>query len=125
MAMIERGGASSFFIGGATYEVGAQVKITAGGIVRKPIESSNGIAGFTTSYAAPMVEVEILDGPSVSLAALRGIVGQTLQIMMNNGKSYILVNATQIEQPTSEIDAGKITGMKFTGDSLDEVLVTQ
>ncbi len=125
MAMIERGGASSFFVGGATYEVGAQVKIIAGGIVRKPVESSNGIAGFTTSYVAPTVECEALDGPAVSVAALRAIVGQTLQIMMNNGKSYILVNATQIEHPTAEIDSGKITGLKFVGDALNEILVTQ
>jgi hypothetical protein len=124
MPLIERGGCSSFFVDGATYEIAAEVSIKLGGIVRKPVVSSNGVAGFTTTYEAPSIEVEIIDGPSVSISALKAISGSTLQVSLNNGKSYLLTNATQVDDPDGKIAEGKISGVKFTGSICKEVLVT-
>jgi hypothetical protein len=123
MPIIEHGGASSFFVDGATYEVSASVKIEKGGLVRTPVVSSDGSVGYTTKYVEPSIEADFLDGPSMSIAALANISGSTLQVQMNNGKSYILVNATQIDKLSADVAEGKIPGVKFTGTLVKEVLV--
>jgi hypothetical protein len=121
MAMIERGGVASIYIGGATYEVGAEITIKLGGIVRTPVTSSNGVAGFTTKWETPEVEFEGLDAASVSVMGLKGLVNQTFQVKMNNGKSYLIASGTQIDDPSIKVAEGKISGLKFSGKYAQEV----
>jgi hypothetical protein len=124
MAMIERGGVASIFIGGATYEVSAEITIKVGGITRAPVMKSDGMAGYTTKWEQPEVEFEGIDGPTVSVAGLKGLVSTTMQVALNNGKSYLIADATQIEDPSIKVHEGKISGLKFTGSYCTEVLAS-
>ena len=124
MAQVESGGISSIYIGGATYEVSAEITIKLGGIVRKPVVSSNGTAGYTTAWDAPEVEFEALDAATVSVTGILGIVDTPLQVQMNNGKSYLIAGATQVDQPSVKVAEGTISGLKFTGDYCQEVGVS-
>jgi hypothetical protein len=122
MAMIERGGISSIFIGGATYQVSAEITIKIGGVVRTPVLASDGVAGYTTKWEAPEVEFEGLDGPTVSVAGLIGLVNTPFQVRMNNGKSYLIASGTQIDAPSIKAHEGKISGLKFSGKYCQEIL---
>ncbi len=124
MPVIERGGASSFFVDGATYQVAAEVTINYGGIVYKEIVSSNGDVGLVSSYEAAGIEADFLDGPAVSIAALKAIRNKTIQVQMNNGKSYILVNGSHVDKVSAKVAEGKIPGLKFVGSLVKEVLAT-
>jgi len=122
MAQIERGGISSLFVAGATYEVSAEVTVKPGGETRKVVLSSNGVAGYTTEIQAGEIEFEALDGPQVAVTALMAAKGVPIQVRMNNGKSWLLPNASQIDQPSVKIHEGKISGLKFAGDPAREIL---
>ncbi|MBW4089897.1 MAG: hypothetical protein HIU82_02140 [Proteobacteria bacterium] len=115
MAGINRGGAASFYLGGAYYEVKADISVKEGGLVRKPVVSSGGSVDYTVENVAPEVTITALDGPAVSVAALKRINGATLQIRANNGKSYLLNNAFQVDDPDIKVDTGEIGGLKFSG----------
>jgi hypothetical protein len=121
MAQIERGGVASIYIGGATYEVSAEITIKLGGVVRTGVASSNGTAGFTTKWELPEVEFEALDAATVSVTGLKGLVNTPFQVLLNNGKSYLIAGATQVDDPSVKIHEGKISGLKFTGDFCQEV----
>ena len=62
-----------------------------------------------------------LDGPAVSVTALKAINGQTLQVKLNNGKMYQLIGAFQIDDPELKVDAGEIGGLKFCGTRCQEI----
>lgn len=121
MAQIERGGIASFYIDGTYYEVGADIEVQMGGVTRTPVVSSDGVAGYTSKYKAPEVTMEALDGPSVSIAALKAVNGQTVQIVQNSGKQYMLYSAFQIDDPSIKIAEGKVSGVKFSGASCREI----
>lgn len=115
MAIIERGGVASVYIGGTLIEVGASIEVKAGGLVRTAKVSSNGVAGYTTKWEAPEVTLEAIDGAAVSIASLKAVAGQTMQVRANNGKTYVLVQAFQVDDPSAKLDEGNITGLKFSG----------
>jgi hypothetical protein len=83
---------------------------------------SDGVAGFVTSWEAPEVEFEALDSATVSVAGLKGLQNTPLQVQMNNGKSYLIAGATQIDQPSIKVHEGKVSGLKFSGDYCQEIL---
>ena len=121
MAQIERGGIASFYVDGSYYEVGATIEVKLGGEVRTPVISSNGVAGFTSKIMAPEITMEALDGPAVSISALKAVNGQTVQVTLNNGKQYMLYSAFQIDDPNINIAEGKAAGVKFSGASCTEI----
>lgn len=121
MPMIERGGIASVYVDGALYEVGATIELKLGGVVRTAKVGSDRVAGFTTRFEAPEATLMFIDGPAVSVAAIKAIRGQTLQLRLNNGKTYQLYNATQVDDPTVKIADGEIDGVKFTGDRMQEI----
>lgn len=122
MASNERGGVASVYVNGALIEVSAEIEVKLGAIVRTPKLSSNGVAGFTTKAAAPEVTLEGIDGPQVSVLAFKAIVGQTMLVQLNNGKTYQLYDATQIDDPSLKIHEGNISDLKFTGSRCQEIL---
>ncbi len=123
MAAIERGGIASFYLDGAYYEVKADMAVKLGGVGRKPVPGAAGnVAGFTTETLIPDVTMTALDGPAVSVSALKAVNGNTtLQIKLNNGKSYIVYGAFQIDDPDIKVDAGEIGALKFSGTSAVEI----
>ena len=92
--------------------------------MRTPVIGSAGVAGYSTRFANPEVEFEALDGPAVSVANFRGIANVPLQIQLNNGKSYLIANATNIDDVSIKVHDGKISGLKFSGDYVQEVTVS-
>ena len=122
MANIERGGVASFYVDGAYYSVKADISVKLGGITRKPVlDSAGGVAGFTTEGVAPEIAMTALDGPAVSVSAFKAINGQTVQVRLNNGKTYQLYNAFQIDDPDLKVDAGEIGGLKLSGARCQEI----
>ena len=123
MAAIERGGVASFYLDGVFYEVKADISVKLGGVGRKPIPGAAGrVAGFTTETLIPDVTMTALDGPAVSVQALKSVNGNTtLQIQLNNGKGYVVYDAFQIDDPDIKVDAGEIGALKFSGHEIKEV----
>jgi hypothetical protein len=122
MATTERAGVASVYMNGTYCEVGANIEIKLGGEVRTAKEKSDGIAGYTTKFVAPEFTLTAIDGPSVSVMAFKAINGQTLQVTLNNGKNYLLYNATQIDDPSIKIADGNVDNLKFSGTSAAELL---
>ena len=122
MAMIERGGISSLYVGGASWEVSGEVTISVGGIIRTAVVSSNGVAGYTTHYKEGVIEFEALDGPAVAISALRAANNVPVQVMLNNGKSWFIKQASQVDDVSVKVHEGKVSGIKIAGDQVKEVL---
>lgn len=122
MAAIERGGVASFYVGGAYLSVKASISVKMGGLARAPVvDSAGNTVGFSTKGEPPEVTLTAIDGPAVSLAALKAINGPTVQIGLNNGKKYQLINAFATDDPEAKIDAGEIDGIKLSGTRCQEI----
>ncbi|MDE1905027.1 MAG: phage tail tube protein [Rhodospirillales bacterium] len=121
MALQENGGVASCYIDGAYIQVAANITFKMGGLTRKMVKSSDGVAGYVTVWMEPELDLEAIDGPSVSLTAFKAVNGQTIQLKMNNGKIYQLYQAVQIEDPQGKADAGLISGLKFSGARMQEI----
>lgn len=122
MAAIERGGVASFYVGGAYLSVKGSITVKEGGIVRVPVvDSAGNTVGFTTKGEPPEVTIAAIDGPAVSLAALKAINGPTVQVKLNNGKTYQLINAFSTDDPQAKVDAGEIDGIKLSGTRCQEI----
>ncbi len=121
-ALLERGGVASVQIDGTVISVGADISVKLGGLIKVPKISSNGVAGFTTKWEAPEVTLTAIDGPQTSVLALKSINGQTLQVVLNNGKSYLLMQAFTVDDPSVKVEQGDISGLKFSGSACPEVL---
>ncbi|MDT7953919.1 MAG: phage tail tube protein [Acetobacteraceae bacterium] len=122
MASIERGGVAYFYVDGALYDVKAEITVKLGGIVRTPVTSSNAVVGFSSKIAHPEITMEALDGPAVSIAALKAFSSGVIQVRMNNGKAYQLFNAFQIDDPEVKAADGSVSGIKFSGTACQELL---
>lgn len=123
MAITERGGLASFFVDGALYEISAQISIKMGGLVRTPkVDSTGAVVGFTTKGVPPDITIDAIDGPAVSVATLKAIQGQTVQLNMRNGKSYILTQGFQVDDPDVKPADGDVSGLKFSGADCTEEL---
>ena len=120
--LLERGGVASVQIDGTIISVGADISVKLGGIVNTPKISSDGVAGYTTKWEAPEVTLSAIDGPQTSVLALKSVNGQTLQVVLNNGKSYLLSQAFTVDDPSVKIEQGDISGLKFSGSGCTEVL---
>ena len=119
---IERGGVASFYVDGAYYSVKADIGIKLGGMTRKPVASSDGVAGFVTEWVAPEFTFTAFDGPAVSVSALKAINGPTVQVRMNNGKTYQIFGAFQVDDPDLKVDTGEVGGLKISGLRAQEIL---
>jgi Phage tail tube protein len=124
MAEIERGGIASFYVDGAYYQVAADIEVKPGGIVRTAVAASDSTAGYTTKWVVPEVTLDALDGPAVSITALKSITNSTVQLQLNNGKSWYLYGAFQTDDITAKIADGKATGVKLGGSRCVENLKT-
>lgn len=120
--LLERGGVASVQIDGTIISVGADIGVKIGGIVNTPKISSNGVAGYTTKWEAPEITLTAIDGPQTSVLALKSVNGQTLQVVLNNGKSYLLSQAFTVDDPSVKVEQGDISGLKFSGSACTEVL---
>ena len=121
MANVERGGVASVYHNGSYIEVGASIEIKPGGIINTPVVSSDGVAGYTTKFVQPELTLEAIDGGSVSVLALKAIKNETIQVRLNNGKTYQLFGAITIDDPSIAIHDGKISSLKFFGTRLQEI----
>lgn len=125
MAVIERGGVAQFYAGGVYYQVGAEIDVKPGGIIRTAKEASDQTAGFTTKWVAPEVTLTALDGPAVSITALKSLSGSSnVQINQHNGKSWLLYGAFQVDDVTVKIAGGEASGLKLSGTNCVEQLAT-
>ena len=123
MAISERGGVASFYSDGALYEISGQITVKLGGITRTPKVASDGsVAGFVTKGMPPEITFDAIDGGQVSVATLKAIEGATVQIVMRNGKSYLLTQAFQIDDPEIKPSEGDISSVKLSGAQCTEVL---
>lgn len=124
MANTERGGVCQFYAGGAYYEVGADITVKQGGFIRTAKDKSDGTAGSTSKWVAPEVTLTAIDGPQVSVTALKAINGVTVQLNQRNGKSWLLYGAFQVDDPEVKISTGDISALKFSGIRCVEQLAT-
>jgi len=116
----ERGGIAQLYLGGQLVSLGATANVMLGGPVREVAIGLSGVVGFTTKHEAPSVEVELFKTRELSLAAVRAIEDGTVQLNMNNGESYLLSGAFQIDTLTLDTAKGTYTA-KFAGFSLREM----
>lgn len=118
----ERGGIASVQIDGTIVTVGAEISIKLGGEVRTAKMASTGVAGWTSKFQPPEISLTAIDGPATSILALKAVSGQTMQVVLNNGKSYLLTQAFQVDDPTAKIAEGDIDSLKFQGVACTEIL---
>lgn len=117
----ERGGIAQVYLGGQLVNLGATLNIMPGGPIREVATGLSGVAGYTTKIEAPTVEVELFDSADRSTAAIRAIDGGTIQINQNNGKSWVLTGAFQVDTMTLDGAKGTYTA-KFAGLSMRELI---
>jgi len=116
----ERGGVAQVMLGNQLVSLGATLNIMPGGIVREVVTGLSGVAGYTSKHVAPSVELELFDSADRSTAAVRAIDGGTIQVNQNNGKSWILTGAFQVDEMTLDAAKGTYTA-KFAGLSMREL----
>jgi hypothetical protein len=92
---VNRGGTLFFKVDAVAYDLAGTFNIKWGGIVRDPVVGPNAVNGYKTKYAAPMVDCELQDGDAVLLATLQRMGNNTQTIELENGKSYVMINAWQ------------------------------
>ena len=116
----EVGGVAEVRLGGAIVRLGATLNVMPGGLIREPAVGQSGPVGYTTKYEMPTLELELYDNAEASLEAIRAIAGATIQVNMNNGKSFVLTNAFYTEAMSFAADKGTHTA-KFAGFTMREL----
>lgn len=116
----EVGGVAQFYMGGTLMKLGASASMDLGGLIRKPEVGLGGVVGFTTTIDPPMIEVELYDSADTSVAAVRAFSVGTVQLALNNGKTYIIANAFQSGKLTVDTATGKYKA-QFTGFTAREI----
>jgi hypothetical protein len=120
MAQVARGGIAYFYVDGVLYELAGTFKIDIGGVIRTPVAGPSGMVGFTERVDPPLVDAELFDNPTLSLAALRQMTDVTVQFRLNIGKTYQLFRGFQIDKIELDGVAGKFP-IKFSGLDMQEI----
>jgi hypothetical protein len=115
-----RGGTLFFKLNGQQYDLAGTFTIFLGGQVNTPVSGPDGVHGYKTKYAPPMWNTELQDGDAVLLAALQGLGGITLTAELDNGKTYLMINAFQTGEANLDVVETKIK-CDFSGTQCTEL----
>lgn len=93
MAATATVGTAIFKIDGTQYQLRGNFKISnVTGLVNTGFANADGTGGFTAKHVNPMIEGDLSDGGSVSLAVVTGLSGNTVTLELVNGKTYVLAD---------------------------------
>ncbi len=95
--------------------------LDTGGIKRNPQPGSNSSDGFTEELMPSKVETEIQFDAGTSVAAVKAMVGVTIQFQVDTGQNYIINGAYCAEPPTLTSGDGKMK-VVFQGPEAAEVM---
>lgn len=118
-------GTMSVYLGDQLMELTGKVDLTHGGIIRKPVKGPGGvIAGrWTEEYEAPALSIEVSDGASVNINAMKDFTDGPIQLAMRNGKTYLMPRATCTGEVKGDLAGGKFTMEYFGTMPMKEVTV--
>ena len=115
-------GTMSIYVGGQLMELTGKVDLEHGGVVRKPVVGPGGVipARWIEEWVAPKLSIDVADGASVNIAAMKDVTNVPVNVRMRNGKSYLMESANCTGEVKGDLAAGKFT-LEYFGFSLHEV----
>ena len=117
------GGFVFFKINGVQYALRGNLKYKVGTSSAEEILGQDGLHGFKRKPEAQSLECDITDRGNISIAQLNDLEGVTVTAEMDNGKTFILQNAKQMNHLENDTGEGQFT-LRFVGTSANETLST-
>ncbi len=120
MANTFLGGTLVFKIDGQQYRLGGSISYSTGGLIRTAKNGPDGTLGYTTAYKEPMIDCELISDGSVTQQQLRAIDTSTITAELDNGITFVLINAWQEGDVTTNVVDAKMS-IKFCAQSAQEI----
>jgi hypothetical protein len=106
-------------INGDSFDVKGSVVVMPTNMSREAIEGLDGYHGTKRIPKAPGATGTLTDAGTLSLQDLQNVVDGEVFFELANGKSYMLVRATYLDQAELNVDEGEIS-FSFAADRCNE-----
>ena len=106
--MADRAGLKRMTIDGVPYDVKGSVAVRPSDESREPIVGLDGYHGTKLVPVAPGASGTLTDGAGIKTKDLQAIKDKEVFFELANGKSYMLTNATWLDQIELNVDEGEI-----------------
>lgn len=118
------GGIAYVKINEVQYPLRGNLKYAPGTLEREEVVGTDGsFHGVKETAKAPYIEMDVTDQGNISLQQLNSLSNATVTAHLNNGKTFILTGAWQMNQLESDASEGQFT-VRFVGASGREILST-
>lgn len=115
--MAKVGGKLIITINGIRYPIRGDVKMSLSGYKREAVVGVDiGIHGFKEMPAVSFIECAVTDLGSLDINTINQLENVTIAAELNNGKTGVLHNATQVNQIELDAIEGQFT-VRFEGNS--------
>jgi len=120
---ISSGGIIRLTVGGQVFPVRGSVTVTAVEVERTEGANVDGSIYVTSKPTAPMIEATLSDTCGLSLMQIMNTACTDITVEMPEvGRTLVLVNGIITGKPSLNPETGEISGVKFVGQSMREIL---
>lgn len=120
---ISAGGIVRITVGGEVYPVRGSVTVTAVEVEREEGSNIDGSVYVTSKPVPPTIEATLSDTCGLSLKGLMEVKCQDITVEMpETGRTLVLVGGTIVGKPSLDPATGEISGVKFIGATMREIL---
>lgn len=115
-----RFGIIQFQVNGEVFRAKGNFSYNVGGEARETVMGADAIHGYKVTRVPGFIEGEITDSPELSLYDLKHIADATVTLSLENGKMFVLREATQVGEADGNSEEGNI-GVRFEGPDGEEI----
>lgn len=118
--MADRAGIKIIKISGTAYDCKGLAAVRVSRWMREPVLGADGYHGTSLKGTVPGADITITDHKDIDIDRLQNIVDDDVYIVLANGKTYHLANATVLDQVELNPETGEIP-LKFACSACLEV----
>jgi len=120
---ISSGGIVRITVDGQVYPVRGSVTVEASDVERTEGANIDGSIFVNSKPVPPMISGTLSDTCGLSLTQLMSVKCTDVSVEMPEvGRTLVLINATITGKPSLNPETGEISGVKFVGQSMREIL---
>lgn len=118
---LRRAGLIGLDLDGETFDVVGNVVYSLGKAVREGLPGADRMHGYRETPGTPFAEMSLRDGSGVDLADLVTRDDSTLQLLLSNGKTFVLEQCWQAGTGEVSSESGEISA-RFEGMAAEEII---
>lgn len=110
------GGTCQFLVDGTQYALRGNLKVSLGDVKRESVVGADGFHGIKEIPVASYIEAQVSDLAGLDIDTVQSLKNVTVNVKLNNGKTGVLSNASQMNQVELDAVDGSYT-IRFEGST--------